>query len=305
MLEAVKTKMMRRNGDMATHGCDMTPVRSMLSTTVATMVRAEKHISRLRTVQAWHLVKGRCLSAVAQENRKFVEEMKVQKHASPRSNETSCSTPCSTGCPVVLAQELHCWNCGKSRNHGRCAEHMFCGSCGVMQPPAPDCNYFELLGIKDETFNIDIARLEQQYKQLMIQLHPDKYMQKSVTEQEMSAAQSSVVNIAYGTLRCPHARAVYMLRRLGHNFDDHTSESHPEFLMEVMEVCSEIDENAKNQQKLGEIRDSFYKPAMDKLCVEATAAFQKRDVEAALVATSKLQYLKRMKQMLHHYIDVD
>ncbi|EKX46999.1 DnaJ, mitochondrial [Guillardia theta CCMP2712] len=256
-------------------------------------------------VRAWSMVHGRCLSAVAQENRKVVEELKVKKHASPHSNETSCATPCSTGCPVVLAQELNCWNCGMSRNHGRCAEHMFCGSCGAMQPPAPDCNYFELLGIAEETFDIDVRVLEQQYKQLMIQLHPDKYMQKSLREQELSAAQSSVVNIAYGTLRCPHARAVYMLRRLGHNFDEHTSESNPEFLMEVMEVCSEIDENARNQEKLCKIRDGFYKPTMDTLCREATAAFAKRDVEAALVTTSKLQYLKRMKQMLHHSIDVE
>ena len=49
----------------------------------------------------------------------------------------------------------------------------------------------------------------------------------------------------------------------------------------------------------------FYKPTMDTLCREATAAFATRDVEGALVTTSKLQYLKRMKQMLHHSIDVE
>lgn len=41
------------------------------------------------------------------------------------------------------------------------------------------------------------------------------------------------MNAAYSTLRCPHKRAVYMLRRMGMDFEDQTSNTDPEFMMDV------------------------------------------------------------------------
>jgi hypothetical protein len=57
-------------------------------------------------------------------------------------------------------------------------------------------------------------------------------------------AQSSVVNAGYNTLKHQHARAVYMLKALGVDFDEPPSSdfggNNMEFMMAVMEASSEI-----------------------------------------------------------------
>ena len=64
-----------------------------------------------------------------------------------------------------------------------------------MQPPAKGCNYFELLGVKTELFDLDTQQLEKRYKMLMAQLHPDRFMQKSQTEQQFSLVSPEVTAI--------------------------------------------------------------------------------------------------------------
>lgn len=44
---------------------------------------------------------------------------------------------------------------------------------------------------------------------------------------------ASLINQAYATLRCPYARAVYMLHKLGVNLEDQTSDEDAGFMMEV------------------------------------------------------------------------
>jgi hypothetical protein len=84
----------------------------------------------------------------------------------------------------------------------------------------------------------------------MVRLHPDKFMQKSQEEctekvrAKKKKAQSSVVNAGYNTLKHQHARAVYMLKALGVDFDESTSSdfggNNMEFMMAVLEASSEI-----------------------------------------------------------------
>eukprot|EP00293_Proteomonas_sulcata_P021225 CAMPEP_0184289406 /NCGR_PEP_ID=MMETSP1049-20130417/1874_1 /TAXON_ID=77928 /ORGANISM="Proteomonas sulcata, Strain CCMP704" /LENGTH=193 /DNA_ID=CAMNT_0026596207 /DNA_START=131 /DNA_END=712 /DNA_ORIENTATION=- len=190
------------------------------------------------------------------------------------------------------------------KKEARCAEEMFCRGCGAMQPPAQGCNYFELLGMPEELFDLNPKQLEQRYKMLMAKLHPDRFMQKSQEEQSFSVAQCSMVNQAYATLKCPHARAVYMLRRLGMDFEEETSNSDPEFMMEIMEVSMEIDDAGADQSKLKDLKSDFFEPRMQQACREAAEAFARQDVGAAASVTARLQYLKRVGSLLHDRLQV-
>lgn len=171
-----------------------------------------------------------------------------------------------------------------------------------MLPIPRGTNFFELLGEEEETFTIDVKALDARYKKMMSQMHPDKFMQKSPTEQQLSATQCSQVNAAYSTLRCPHKRAVYMLRRMGMDFEDQTSNTDPEFMMDVMEASTEITDG--DQEAISRVRKEFYEPQMEANCREAAEAFARQDVHMAAEVTARLQYLKRLGSMIREKQDI-
>jgi hypothetical protein len=102
------------------------------------------------------------------------------------AEDSSCVTPCESTCNVTLPPDMCCWACQKARKSSRCADNLFCESCGNIQPPAPKCNYFDLLGMKEEKYDINLKELEEKYKNLIRRLHPDLFMQKNKQELEFS-----------------------------------------------------------------------------------------------------------------------
>ena len=77
-----------------------------------------------------------------------------------------------------------------------------------------------------------------------------------------------------------------------------------QFMMGVMEASDEIESAGDNQEKLREILQSFYIPHLSEACSAASSAFSKSDVMAATDATAKLQYLKRLGDLLSTAIDI-
>ena len=56
-------------------------------------------------------------------------------------------------------------------------------------------------------FDLDITKLEQKYKMLQWQLHPDKAVSRPSDEQDFSAQHATLVNMAYSVLKAPLSRA--------------------------------------------------------------------------------------------------
>ncbi|KAI4874918.1 hypothetical protein NFI96_012934 [Prochilodus magdalenae] len=63
----------------------------------------------------------------------------------------------------------------------------------------------------DQTFALDIQKLQRRFLELQRSLHPDNFSRKSPTEQGYSEKQSALVNKAFRTLQKPVTRAVYMV----------------------------------------------------------------------------------------------
>lgn len=61
------------------------------------------------------------------------------------------------------------------------------------------------------TYDLDIARLEQQYKLLQWRVHPDRLVKQTPQEQGFSKELAAHVNMAYSVLRNPLSRANYMV----------------------------------------------------------------------------------------------
>src|SRR4030065_1881492 len=71
-------------------------------------------------------------------------------------------------------------------------------------------NHFQLFGLA-QSYRIDTAQLEQQYRALQAQVHPDKSAHLPVAEQRLAMQRATLVNEAYQTLRSPLRRARYLL----------------------------------------------------------------------------------------------
>jgi hypothetical protein len=63
----------------------------------------------------------------------------------------------------------------------------------------------------EPAFDLDLSRLEQQYKALQRRLHPDKFATGSPQEQEYAAQQATAINQAYDVLKRPLRRASYIV----------------------------------------------------------------------------------------------
>jgi molecular chaperone HscB len=105
-------------------------------------------------------------------------------------------------------------------------------------------DFFSFLGLPRK-LNIDAADLEQRYRALSRQLHPDYFQNASAAERRLSLERSSYLNDAYRTLKNPINRIEYLLKledmmeRDGRNGSQKVP---PALLEEVFALNEELDE---------------------------------------------------------------
>src|SRR5713226_3659443 len=90
---------------------------------------------------------------------------------------------------------------------------------------------------------IEMSPLEKKFLELSWKLHPDKFVNASAEEQELSLKRSSELNDAYRVLRDPVARVEYLLGLEGMRKEgEHKQQAPPELLEEVFELNESLDE---------------------------------------------------------------
>ena len=94
---------------------------------------------------------------------------------------------------------------------------------------------FDTLGIPPH-FDIDLAAVEQRYRDLSRVLHPDKHIGAAPTERRMALGRAVEVNEAWRLVRDPIRRAEALLRRGGVDVrEGEEPRASPEFLMDMMD----------------------------------------------------------------------
>jgi molecular chaperone HscB len=86
----------------------------------------------------------------------------------------------------------------------------FCPQCSQILTIGRHGDYFAFLGVPRK-LNLDAADLEQRFRALSRQFHPDYFYNATPAERRASLERSSYLNDAYRTLRNPIARAEYLL----------------------------------------------------------------------------------------------
>jgi molecular chaperone HscB len=86
----------------------------------------------------------------------------------------------------------------------------FCPQCSQILTIGRHGDYFAFLGVP-RRLNLDASELEQRFRALSRQFHPDYFYNASPGERRASLERTSYLNDAYRTLKNPIARVEYLL----------------------------------------------------------------------------------------------
>jgi molecular chaperone HscB len=119
----------------------------------------------------------------------------------------------------------------------------FCPSCTKILTLGRQGDYFSFLGLPRK-LNLDGGLVEQQFRALSRQFHPDYFYNATPTERRASLERSSYLNDAYRTLKQPASRIAYLLEVEGvlNSSDHEAGKKVPASLLEeVFELNEELD----------------------------------------------------------------
>jgi len=176
-----------------------------------------------------------------------------------------------------------------------------------MQPDNFDFhhNHFQLFGLA-QTFQIDTAQLERQYRALQALVHPDKSAHLPDAEQRMAMQRATLVNEAYLTLHSPLRRARYLLSLHGVDTQEATNTAMPlDFLTAQMEWREAVIE-AQQALDTAALEQLEARIAHETQQLEAQLAV-KIDVEqnyaAAAGLVRKLRFMEKLAEEIHAAYD--
>ncbi|MGE0448344.1 MAG: Fe-S protein assembly co-chaperone HscB [Vicinamibacterales bacterium] len=133
-----------------------------------------------------------------------------------------------------------CRTCGG----GATVDAHFCPQCSKILTLGRQGDYFAFLGLPRK-LTIDVAEIEQRFRALSRQFHPDYFYNASLAERRASLERSSYLNDAYRTLKNPIARTAYLLELEGvlkPSDHENAKQVPPALLEEVFALNEELDE---------------------------------------------------------------
>ena len=166
-------------------------------------------------------------------------------------------------------------------------------------------NFFELFGMAP-AYQIDLIRLEQAYRDIQSQVHPDKFAHLSDAERRLSMQWATQANEAYQTLRQPLGRARYLLHLNGIEVHEETNTAmSPAFLMQQMEW----------REAIGEAKAAKDLPELEHLSGQLRAEMQAqqhqlenlldsdRNFEKAAEVVRELKFMEKLREEINHALE--
>lgn len=147
---------------------------------------------------------------------------------------------------------------------------------------------FELFGVP-ERFAQERAQLDERWKELQRQAHPDRFAAQGQSAQRVALQWSVRINEAYQRLKDPLRRAAYLCELRGAPIDAENNTAMPaEFLMEQMEWREALEEAADEDtldglaQRLAQSRRQCLQRIESLLDAEGDAPAAARQVRALM-----------------------
>lgn len=157
-------------------------------------------------------------------------------------------------------------------------------------------NHFELFGLP-ATYGLDTVRLEQAYRDIQSEIHPDKFAHAGAAEQRLSVQWTTRVNEAYQTLRKPFERANYLLQLQGiHALDASNTAMPMEFLVQHMEWSEALAaaKAARDHTQLAQLEKTLREVSRALSVQLGEAIDQRHDYSAAAETLRKLRFTDKL-----------
>lgn len=176
-----------------------------------------------------------------------------------------------------------------------------------MQPVSFDFqqNHFDLFGLA-QSFQIDIAQLEQQYRALQTLVHPDKSAHLADAEQRLAMQRATLVNEAYQTLRNPLRRARYLLSLHGVDIqEENNTLMPPDFLMAQLEWREAVSEaqQARDAAALDGLEARLQRETRELESRLALKIDTEKNYAAAAELVRKLRFMEKLAEEIHAAYD--
>ena len=156
--------------------------------------------------------------------------------------------------PATASPLQICKDCGG----GAPVDAHFCPQCTKILSIGRHGNYFSFLGLPRK-LNVNQNDLEQRFRGLSRQFHPDYFFNATPIERRASLERSSYLNDAYRTLKNPVSRLEYLLQLEGvaaRSPEEASKQVPPDLLEEVFALNEELDE-IRDLRASGEAADSL------------------------------------------------
>jgi molecular chaperone HscB len=165
-------------------------------------------------------------------------------------------------------------------------------------------NFFELFDLP-VSYDVDLNKIQQQYMNLQMQVHPDKFANGSDQEKRLSMQQTSWLNEAQATLKDDVLRAAYLLKLkdLDINLENETTVD-MDFLMQQLAMRERLEKISREDDSLS-VLDAMAKEVKHSSAtmMEAFATSYEADkFDDAREWISKLQFMQKAKKEINKII---
>ena len=151
-------------------------------------------------------------------------------------------------------------------------------------------NYFELFNLP-EKFQIDSVKLQENYRSIQKEIHPDRFATSTENEKVQSMIKSTQVNDAYQTLKSPTKRAKYILS-LHKSVEKITLP--PDFLMQQMEWEEHLEDIEKNNKELGQFKLAINKKYEEYSLLLSKQIDNDQNWNEAAITIDKLYFVEKL-----------
>lgn len=166
-------------------------------------------------------------------------------------------------------------------------------------------NHFELFGLPT-CFSVDSSSLDQAYRHVQTEIHPDRFAHRPDNEKRMALQWATRANEAYQTLRNPLARGRYLLQLQGVDTAEETNTAMPvDFLMRQMEWREAVaDARGGHDIERLEKLSADLRQDSAALHIELGAALDvDQDYDTAAALVRKLRFLEKLEEEIADAIE--
>ena len=157
-------------------------------------------------------------------------------------------------------------------------------------------NHFELFGLP-QRFHLDLAQLDEAYRGIQSQVHPDRFVRASDAERRVSMQSATQVNEAYRTLKNPLARARYLLALQHVDVASESNTAMPaDFLLQQMQWRESVEEAAHQPEALAALARRLAEEMKDHYADLERRLDREGDYALAAGSVRKLMFLERLRE---------